>query len=50
MALVWLSGKAWTAIEPHLPKNQPDARRVGDPRVLHVLGVGRRWCDFPTKY
>jgi transposase len=24
----WLSDEAWDAIEPHLPKNQPGARRV----------------------
>ncbi len=30
MALFWLSDEAWAAIEPHLPKNQPDARRVDD--------------------
>ncbi len=27
MALFWLSDEAWAAIEPHLPKNQPGARR-----------------------
>ena len=25
MALFWLSGEAWAAIEPHLPRNQPGA-------------------------
>jgi transposase len=54
MALFWLSDEAWMAIEPHLPKNQPDARRVDDRRVisgiLHVLKVGCRWCDCPTDY
>ena len=43
MALFWLSDEAWAAIEPHLPKNQPGARRVDDRRVisgiLHVLKV-----------
>lgn len=33
MALFWLSDEAWAAIEPHLPKNQPGARRVDDRRV-----------------
>lgn len=33
MALFWLSDEAWTAIEPHLPKNQPGARRVDDRRL-----------------
>jgi transposase len=54
MALFWLSDEAWTAIEPHLPKNQPGARRVDDRRVisgiLHVLKVGCRWCDCPAEY
>ena len=54
MALFWLSDEAWTAIEPHLPRNQPGARRVGDRRVisgiLHVLKVGCRWCDCPADY
>ncbi|GAJ30498.1 transposase [Acidomonas methanolica] len=54
MALFWLSDAAWAAIEPHLPKNQPGARRVDDRRVisgiLHVLKVGCRWCDCPADY
>ena len=54
MALFWLSDEAWAAIEPHLPKNQPGARRVDDRRVisdiLHVLKSGGRWCDCPTDY
>src|SRR6516162_5751580 len=54
MALFWLSDEAWMAIEPHLPKNQPGARRVDDRRVisgiLHVLKVCCRWCDCPTDY
>ncbi len=54
MALLWLSDEAWAAIEPHLPKNQPGARRVDDRRVisgiLHVLKVGSRWCDCPADY
>lgn len=45
--LFWLSDEAGTALEPHLPKNQPGAPRVDDRRVisgiLHVLKVG-----FPT--
>ncbi|MFV0513555.1 MAG: transposase, partial [Jhaorihella sp.] len=40
----WLSDRAWAAIEPLLPKNQPGARRVNDRRVIsgiiHVLRVG----------
>ena len=54
MALFWLSDEAWAAIEPHLPKNQPGARRVDDRRVIsgivHVLKVGRRCCDCPADY
>lgn len=54
MALFWLSDEAWAAIEPHLPRNQPGARRVDDRQVisgiLHVLKVGCRWCDCPAEY
>jgi len=54
MALFWLPDEAWAAIEPHLPKNQPGARRVDDRGVisgiLHVLKVGCRWCDCPAEY
>ena len=54
MTLFWLSDKAWAAIEPHLPQNQPGARRVDDRRVisgiLHVLKTGCRWCDCPGEY
>lgn len=54
MALFWLSDEVWAAIEPHLPKNQPGARRVDDRRVIsgiiHVLKVGSRWCDCPSDY
>lgn len=54
MALFWLSDEAWAVIEPHLPKNQPGARRVDDRRVIsgivHVLKVGCRWCDCPADY
>lgn len=54
MALFWLSDEAWAAIEMHLPKNQPGARRVDDRRVIsgivHVLKVGSRWCDCPADY
>ncbi|HEX8388637.1 MAG TPA: transposase, partial [Sphingomonas sp.] len=52
MALFWVSDEAWAAVEPHLPKNQPGARRVDDRRVIsgifHVLKVGCRWCDCPA--
>ena len=49
MALFWLPDEAWAGIEPHLPKNQPGARRVDDRRVIsgivHVLKVGCRWWE-----
>lgn len=52
--LFWLDDQAWAAIEPHLPKNQPGARRVDDRRVisgiLHVLKTGCRWQDCPPEY
>ena len=42
------------AIEPHLPKNQPGARRVDDRRVIsgifQVLKSGCRWVDCPAAY
>lgn len=52
--LFWLNDEAWAAIEPHLPKNQPGARRVDDRRVIsgivHVLKTGCRWRDVPPEY
>jgi transposase len=52
--LFWLDDRAWAVIEPHLPKNQPGARRVDDRRVisgiLHVLKTGCRWQDCPAEY
>jgi transposase len=52
--LFWLSDKAWTALEPHLPKNQPGKPRVDDRRVisgiLHILKTGGRWRDVPPEY
>lgn len=54
VALFWLSDAAWSAIEPHLPSNQPGARRVDDRRVIsgifHVLKSGCRWVDCPPAY
>lgn len=44
--LFWLNDEAWAAIEPHLPKNQPGARRVDDRRVKS----GCRWRDCPAVY
>jgi transposase len=52
--LFWLSDEQWAQLEPHLPKNQPGARRVDDRRVIsgiiHVLRTGCRWCDCPAEY
>ena len=51
-SLFWLSDEAWATIEPHLPKNQPGARRVDDRRVIsgiiHMLKCGGRWADCPS--
>ena len=53
-ALFWLNDDQWAAIEPHLPKNQPGAKRVDDRRVIsgivHVLKTGCRWVDTPAAY
>jgi transposase len=50
----WLSDRAWSAIGPLLPSNQPGARRVDDRRVIsgivHVLKAGCRWKDCPAAY
>ncbi len=37
--LFWLSDAAWAAIGPHLPRNQPGARRVDDRRVVSDIGA-----------
>jgi transposase len=51
--LFWLSDEQWSAIEAHLPKNQPEARRVDDRRMIsgifHVLKSGCRWIDCPAE-
>lgn len=53
-SLFWLSDEAWGAIEPHLPQNQPRARRVYDRRdisgIINMLKCGGRWADCPTEY
>jgi len=50
----WLNDRQWAAIEAHLPRNQPGARRVDDRRVIsgiiHVLKSGCRWRDCPKIY
>jgi transposase len=52
--LFWLSERAWTLIEPHLPRGKPGKPRVDDRRVisgiLHVLKTGCRWRDVPAEY
>ena len=52
--LFWLDDKTWARIQPHLPINQPGARRVDDRRVIsgiiHVLKTSCRWCDCPSEY
>ena len=53
-SLFWLSDEAWAVIAPHLPQNQPGARRVDDRRVIsgivHMLRSGGRWRDCPAAY
>jgi transposase len=53
-SLFWLSDEAWAAIEPHLPRNQPGARRVDGRRVIsgiiHMLKCSRRWADVPPEH
>lgn len=53
-SLFWLSDEAWAAIEPHLPKKQPGARRFDDRGVIsdiiHTLKCGGRWADCPAEY
>jgi transposase len=48
-----LSDEAWAAIEPHLPVNQPGARRVDDRRVIsgivHVIRAGCPWRQRPSE-
>jgi transposase len=52
--LFWLSDAQWSAVEPHLPRNQPGARQVDDRRVIsgiiQVLRTGCRWRDCPAEY
>jgi transposase len=45
----WFSDRAWAAIEPLLPRNQPGARRVIG-RIIHVLRLGCRWQDCPAAH
>src|SRR3712207_4534931 len=52
--LFWVEDEQWGVIAPHLPTNQPGARRVDDRRVIsgivHVLRSGCRWRDYPPDY
>ena len=38
--LFWLTDAQWAVIEPHLPSNQPGARRVDDRRVISGIIQG----------
>ena len=53
MALFWLSDEAWAAIRPHLPTNEPGARRVDNDRPisgnLHVLKSGGPLAQVPGR-
>lgn len=53
-SLFWLSDEAWAASKPHLPENQPGARRVDDRRVssgiVQMLKCGGRWADCSQEY
>ncbi len=50
----WLSDRAWAAVGPPLPRNQPGARRVDDRRVIrgivHALKPGCRCKGCPSVY
>lgn len=50
----WLGDAQWAAVEPHLPRNLPGARREDDRRVISgivlVLRSGCRWRDCPAVY
>ena len=52
--LLWLSDKAWAAIERHLHYGKADKPRVDERTVisdiLHVLKTGYRWRDIPAAY
>ena len=49
-----MSDEDWAAIAPHLPKNQPGARRVDDRRVINGIlwrfRTGTAWADIPERY
>ena len=48
MALFWLSDEAWGAIQPHLPRSQPGARRVDDRRVNTCAPCSSAPCAWET--
>jgi len=52
--LYWLDDRAWSKIEPLLPRGRRGAHRVDDRRVIsgiiHMLKTGARWRDCPTAY
>jgi hypothetical protein len=47
-SLFWLSDAAWAAIEPHLPMNQPGARRVDDRRAISGIVQSLRSAANPS--
>lgn len=49
MALFWLSNEAWTAIEPHLPKNQPGARRVDESPEFRQGNPKSQFCQASAR-
>jgi transposase len=53
-SLYWLPDDVWATIEPHLPHNQPGAKRTDDRRIIsgivHMLKCGARWQDVPPAY
>ena len=52
--LYWLDDRAWSKIEPLLPRGRRGAHRVDDRRVIsgiiHMLRTGSRWRDCPAVY
>lgn len=53
-SLFWMSDEAWAALEPHLPKNRPAARRVAERRVIsgfgRMLKCGGRGADCALQH
>lgn len=51
--LVWLSDRAWAALDPPLPRGRPGTPRGAERGVisglLRVLKTGCRWRDVPRE-